>query len=227
MRLSSAAAVLCSALLLAGCATGNTTSAGPTPTANGLETSTPTATPTPADSTAAPIVVDPAQPPQTGDDGLGLDDIRPDQPAPLPLGPNDVDPAGFTSHAVDDAGQPLPGVEFMTADGQIICGIADYRPGSQPGDASCTPATYLEIIPQPGLDTLPPVMSIYVSAVTGSSYLYPDWFAKPARTIPVLPDGKTIRYQGTTCSVAGGAVTCSNDATGKGFIVSTTQATLF
>lgn len=139
------------------------------------------------------------------------------------LGPNDVNPADYNSYAIDTVnnGVPLPGVAFRTADGRIICGIFTWGHfATVPGTASCTVDTYKEIYPQPFPDTGPYVMSVMVSPATGTSGLYPDWFAQPAREIPVLPDGKSIRYEGTVCTSGGTDVTCLVTSTGKGFSLS-------
>jgi hypothetical protein len=63
--------------------------------------------------------------------------------------------------------------------------------------------------------------------VTGSYFLYPDRFAHPARDIPVLADGKTIRFEGTVCSVNDEGVTCTISSTGRGFTISQSAYNLF
>jgi hypothetical protein len=63
--------------------------------------------------------------------------------------------------------------------------------------------------------------------VTGSHFLYPDWFAQPDRQIPVLPTGKSIRFEGTVCSVTGDAVTCTIWSTGRGFTISPSTYNMF
>ncbi|MGO4536099.1 hypothetical protein [Leifsonia sp. 2MCAF36] len=59
----------------------------------------------------------------------------------------------------------------------------------------------------------------------GATYMEADLYAQPARTIPVLPDGKNITVGVITCSVSGGTVTCKN-IHGFGFALSMTTVTL-
>ena len=156
------------------------------------------------------------------------------EPEPEPfhptLGPDDADPSDYVSYAVDtvNGGIPLPGVSFTTADGRTICGIFSYgHPGTQPGAVSCTIDSYLDVLPQSWPETGPYVQSVMADPVGGSYLLYPDWFAGPALSIPVLAEGKTLRLDGTACTVATGSVTCVISSTGKGFTVSPTAYTLF
>lgn len=222
-------AALTTVLLLAGCATTSGVGSGeaatptfvPSPTRSSTASPAPTITQPPANPTPAPSSGEGAAP----DGGSDEQATPPRQP-----GANEVDPAQYSSHATDaqNGDAPLPGVEFMTADGQIICGIlTSGAVAGSPGTASCTPSTYREIIAQPVPEGPLFVKSVMVEPTGGSLYLYPDWFAQPARTIPVLPDGKSIHLEGTTCSVAGGAVTCIVDATGKGFTVSLVAQNIF
>jgi hypothetical protein len=212
------------ALVLAGCASGNvqseptraseSTTASPQPSA----TATPSPMPTVILPTSAPQA-DPAPEPV------------PAQPSIAPaLGPNDVDPAGYTSHAVDtvNVGNTLPGVAFTTADGHVICGI--FGPGhlaTMPGTASCTVDTYRQVFPQPSPTSPPFVQSVMVDPAYGPAGLYPDWFAQPKRSIPVLTDGKSIRFEGTTCTAQGGQVKCIVDSTQRGFLVDTAAYSMF
>lgn len=115
------------------------------------------------------------------------------------------------------------GVEFTTADGAIICGIQPTLVAS--GFATCTPNTWRELFPG-GLGGMP-LHGVEVTTMKASAgYLIPDFYAQPARTIPVLPDGKHIQLENITCSVTSGTVTCKNSF-GFGFTLSTTSADLF
>lgn len=220
---------LTTVLVLAGCAATSgvgsgeaaTPTSAPSPTRSSIASPAPTITQPPANPTPAPSTGEATAP----DDGSDEQTTPPHQPSA-----NEVDPAQFSSHATDaqNGGAPLPGVEFMTADGQIICGILmSGAVAGSPGTASCTPSTYREIIAQPVPEGPLFVKSMMVEPTGGSLYLHPDWFAQPARTIPVLPSGKSIHLEGTTCSIAGGAVTCIVEATGKGFTVSLVTQRIF
>ena len=154
---------------------------------------------------------------------------EPTQPQTEPQpNPNAVDNAGYVSHAIDTVnGGPLPGVEFTSAAGDIICGITGSGGVAPAGSATCTPSTWRDIIPQmPNAD---PIMhGVIVNRGDPSpSYLYPDWFAQPARTIPVLAAGKVISFEGMTCEAIGATIRCSDDILGQGFLVSTDAVTLF
>lgn len=195
------------------------------PTSSGSPSPTSTATPSPAASNTAPVDDDE----QTPQDSPGE---QVTEPAPAPSetrGSNEVDPANYTSYAVDpqNGNIPLPGVSFRTADGLTICGIltSGYVAG-QAGSVSCTIDSYRDVIPQPA-DREPFVKSVMADPSTGSYLLYPDRFAHPEREIPVLADGKSIRLEGTMCSVEGESVTCAISSTGRGFTVSQSAYQLF
>lgn len=221
-----ALAALC--LLIAGCAT--TTGAegrSADPTASSTPSATPPSRPTPS-AMPLPQVVMPTTPPAP--------EVQPAPPAeevsapPAPTrGPDEVDPADYVSYGIDtvNGGTPLTGVSFQTDGGRTICGIfSSGHPPTPAGAVSCTVDTYREIFPQPFPDAGPYVQSVMADPVTGSYGLYPDWFAQPTRAIPVLPDGKTMRYEDTWCSVSAETVTCTV-STGKGFTLSPTAYTLF
>lgn len=212
-------AVLLMTTACAGTVTGastpqSTRSVSPTPIASASPTPTPLPTvvmPTP--ETTPPPTPEPVfQPEKT-------------------YGPNEVNPADYVSYAVDtvNGGIPLTGVSFTTTDGRTICGIFSAgHLSTPPGAVACTIDSFRDVFPQLYPDTGPYVQSVMADPVTGSSYgLYPDWFAQPARTIPVLADGKTLRYENTACTVSGESVTCIVSSTGPGFTVSPTAYNLF
>lgn len=154
----------------------------------------------------------------------------PDPQPVVTLGPDDVDPAKYPSHGIDtvNGGIRLPGVEFRSNDGRIVCGIFTWGHLTTPaGTASCTVDTFRSVFPQPSTDTGPWVQSVMVDALTGAYGLYPDWFAQPARAIPVLAAGKSIRYEGTVCSATADTITCTINSTGHGFTLSPTAYTRF
>ncbi|MET0861561.1 MAG: hypothetical protein ABW091_11100 [Microbacterium sp.] len=194
-------------------------SATPRPTASGSGAAT--AAPAP---TTAPVMptVDPSAPPAPAPGPV---------PDPAPTrGPDEVDPADYNSYAIDtvNGGVPLPGIAFRTADGRTICGIFTWGHFStDAGTATCTVDTYKEIYPQPYPDTGPFVMSVMVSPLTGTAGLFPDWFAQPAREIPVLPDGRSIVYEGTRCTSTGADVTCTVLWKNQGFTLSPTGYSYF
>ncbi|MGO4534142.1 hypothetical protein [Leifsonia sp. 2MCAF36] len=190
-------------------------------------TSTNSATPTaaaPTPSAAAPA--DGGAVSNTTPDPQRVQPVQPTQPAqPSPApDPNGVDPAGYASHAIDpgNGGVALPGLEFMTADGNVICGIKPTTDGA-PGFATCTPSTWRTVIPQNGNGMPEHAVILFTSNAAG--WLFPDLYSQPARTIPVLPEGKSIRLESITCSVSGGAVTCVNAPGGADFVVSTAAVT--
>lgn len=224
-------------ILLTGCATGVQTVASsatgtptPTPTSAVKPTPTPSTTPTPTPTPAPEI--EPAVPVESA---IAVEPAVPVQPPasidpPAPVDPNSVDPADYVSTAVDDqnGGIPLPGVAFTVADGRIICGIMTWgHLSTVAGFVSCTPDTYREIYPQPVPEGPLFVKSIESDPVYGTAGLYPDWFAQPARAIPALPEGKNIRFEGTTCTAEKGGVTCTHDINGKGFFLTLEGYTYF
>ncbi|MGO4536255.1 hypothetical protein [Leifsonia sp. 2MCAF36] len=216
------------AAILAGCSATSTV-ADSTPIAHSTSSTTPTAsahtpTPTPTPTAAAPV--DNGQLSATVPDAqsqpLPAVPVPPSQPT---RDPNAVDPADYTSHAWDTTNNvPLKGVEFMTADGNIICGIRSSD--AVTGAGVCTPSTWKDIIPQvPGGGMGTHAVEV-MDGSQGALYLYPDTFSQPARTIPVLPDGKNITLEQITCSVSGATVTCTNFVYNKGFTVSTSAITM-
>jgi len=211
-----AAAAIALSLGLAGCGPSGSDVAS-TPTATRTPAKTPTATPAPTPSptpTARTQVVPPATPP--------VQPVTPPQ-----SNPNAVNNADYVSHATDSDGGAITGVEFMTAAGDIVCGITGPGGSVSAGSAVCTPSTWAEIIPQATPDTGPFVHAAVVNRGGIASYLYPDWFSQPARTIPVLPAGKVISLEGMTCEAIGATVRCSDDSTGTGFLASTEAITFF
>ncbi|WP_141933583.1 hypothetical protein [Microbacterium sp. SLBN-146] len=112
-------------------------------------------------------------------------------------------------------------MEFRSEDGRIVCGIITVGHfTTTPGTASCTVDTFADILPQPYPDTGPYVQSVMVTPYMGASHLYPNWFGYPERSIPVVPAGMSIRYEGTRCTVSNDDVTCRVTATGEGFTLS-------
>lgn len=204
---------------LAGCGPSDSdVAATPTATRAPSQTPTPTPTPTPKPPTTPVSQVAPPAP---------LPEQPEPQPAPQP-DPNAVDNANYASHAIDTVnGGALAGVEFMSADGQIICGITGPGGVAQAGSADCTPSTWETIIPQMEPEHGPSAHAAMVSRGGSTSYLIPDWFSQPARTIPVLPAGKVIAFEGLTCAAAATDIRCSDDATGAGFVVSLESVTFF
>ena len=214
MRRAFPAALVAICLLTAGCAaTSGIAASTPGQTPSGSYIPTPATTP----SEGAP----------TADDDLTPQDSPEAAPLPEPApsetrGPNDVNPERYASSAVDtqNGNIPLPGVSFRTEDGRTICGILTWgHLSSQAGTVSCTIDSYREVIPQPA-DREPFVKSVMADPQNGSYFLYPDRFAQPARDIPVLMDGETIRFEGTVCSVDPEGVTCTISSTGRGFTIS-------
>jgi hypothetical protein len=212
-------------LTVAGCANVSTDAdATPRPDRTPSVISTPTHTPplsTPAPTKRPPADGDMTEPPAT--------DSQPGPPSSEIRGANEVDPADYASQAVDpqNGGIALPGVSFRTDDGRTICGILTWgHLSSQAGTVSCTVDSFREVIPQPA-DREPFVKSIMADPVSGSYFLYPDWFAQPARQIPVLSGGKSIDYEGTFCAVDEEGVTCTISSTGRGFTISPTGHNLF
>lgn len=153
------------------------------------------------------------------------------QPAPAlepVVDPNVVDPANYVSHAIDTVnGGALSGVEFMSADGEIVCGIVGPGVSSAQGMAACTPSTWQSIVPQVYPDTGPYIHGVSMIPFQSPTYLYPDLFSQPARTIPVLPDGKRISYEGMTCEAIGATIECRDEQSGHKFVVSTAAITMF
>ena len=144
------------------------------------------------------------------------------------IDPNAVDISGYVSHAVDTVnGGALLGVEFATADGSIVCGITGEGNVTAAGTAVCTPDSWRDFIPQYS-ENAPYVQAVTVSrGASMSTYLYPDWFAQPERSIPVLPVGKNISYEGMLCTALSASVRCSDDSTGHGFTISDSSVTFF
>ncbi len=219
------AVLLAICLMMTGCGSSPAIVASTSdPTSSGSPSPTPTATPSPGASNTAPV--DDEQTPQDSPDEQVAEPV----PAPSETrGPDEVDPADYTSDAVDpqNGNIPLPGVAFRTADGLIICGIltSGYVAG-QAGSGSCTIDSYRDVIPQPA-DREPFVKSVMADPTTGSYFLYPDRFAHPDREIPVLAAGKSIRFEGTSCSVNSDSVTCVISSTGRGFTISQSAYQLF
>ena len=194
----------------------------PTPSTN----QTPTPSPTPV-SIESGVPAIPATAPEPV--------VEPEPPIesePV-IDPNAVDISGYVSHAVDTVnGGALLGVEFATADGSIVCGITGEGNVTAAGTAVCTPDSWRDFIPQPYPETSsytgPYVQAVTVSrGAASSSYLYPDWFAQPERSIPVLPIGKNISYEGMLCTASSASVRCSDDSTGHGFTISDSSVTFF
>jgi len=219
-----AIAIIGSCIALTGC--GASTDAPATPSR------TPSSPMAMASPEPLPSVVMPTEAPAAEGESIQSPAPEPSEPIPVETrSPNEVDPAAYPSHGIDtvNGDTPMPGVEFTTDDGRIICGIFTWGHFSTlAGTVSCTVDTYRTLFPQPGLgDDGPFVQSVAADPMTGSYGLYPDWFAQPARTIPVLPAGKAIRFEGTVCAVVAGQVTCMISSTGAGFTLSPTAYTLF
>jgi len=213
-------------LVMTGCAGAKAEGAAPRPTPSASASPTPSSPPSILMPTADPPTAStPEQTPETPPER------QPEQvPEPVQTrGADEVDPATHTSHAIDTQNATtLPGVEFTTSDGRIICGILTWgHLSSQPGTASCTVDSHRDLFPQPFPETGPYVQSVMVEPVTGALGLYPDWFAQPERTIPVLAEGKSITFEGTICAATTGTITCTITSTGHGFVVSSTEYSLF
>jgi hypothetical protein len=222
MRRIAPLTLLVAGILLTGCATG-TQSAASSPTPVKSATSTPAPVPTPTPTPEPVVTLDPES------EEPAVEPVAPAEP-PASVVPNTVDPSDYVSTAIDyvNGGVPLPGVAFTVADGRITCGILTWgHAGTAAGFVSCTPDTYREIYPQPTPEGPLYVMSIESDPNYGPAGLYPDWFKQPERSVPVLPEGKNIRYEGTTCSAEGGGVKCTHDANGKGFFLTLESYTYF
>lgn len=214
-RVAVAAGILALSLGLASCASsGQDVASTPTPTRSPSKAPTPTPTPTPVATLEAPQPPVPSEP----------------QPDPEPVPPsNAVNNANYVSHATDTVnGGSLTGVEFTSAAGDIVCGITGPGGSVPAGSAICTPSTWKDIIPQVTPDTGPYVHAAVITrGGPSATYLYPDWFSQPARTIPVLPAGKIIAFEAMTCEAIAATIRCSDDSTGRGFLVSTEAVTFF
>ncbi|WP_158863028.1 hypothetical protein [Leifsonia sp. AG29] len=184
-----------------------------------------------APETEAPVAPDPnATPPATGS-AQPAPQPAPSSETPRPApthDPNAVDPALYPSHGTTREGQAVPGVEFKTADGSVVCGIA--RAGGPWGglnQAMCDPSSWKTALHQYYSEEGPFAQSVVIADDASYPYGLEQlglWWVHQADTVPVLPDGKNITVGGITCSVADSAVTCVNSFK-KGFVLTGTSFT--